>query len=516
VSVLDVLFVAPSDISGIYQDLGLKQSAIEPPTWALLLAQSCRAKGFKVGIYDPGAESHNLEQQCSKILKTTARLVVFVVYGQNVNAGTANMSGAVKLSRQLKTLEYPVPIALIGSYVQALPRKTLQDELSFDFAFSNEGVYALWKVLEIERFDFVSLAKIPGLVLRDGDDIKITEPSLLVPTQRMDVDLPGYAWDLLPFQNQPLDLYRAPYWHAEYSESNRTPYVAIQTSLGCNFGCSFCMINIINRNDSEEVGVASRYKGMRFWSTDFVVEQFDVLNKLGVKTIKVTDEMFLLYKKHYEPICRELSNKSYAKDLIMWSYSRVDTVGKPETLELVRAAGFRWLALGVESGEKSVRLEVTKGNFEDVDIHEVVRRVEDAGINVMANYIVGLPGDTQESMKSTYDLSVQLNTAGWNMYAAMALPGSELYSIALQKGEKLPESFEGFSFHGYNSQPLPTLHLSPSEILSFRDKAFVDYHQRPEFLEKIGRLYGESAKENVITNSKLKLKRRLIDESNTN
>jgi radical SAM superfamily enzyme YgiQ (UPF0313 family) len=247
-----------------------------------------------------------------------------------------------------------------------------------------------------------------------------------------------------------------------------------------------------------------------------VVEQFDVLNKLGVKTIKVTDEMFLLYKKHYEPICRELSNKSYAKDLIMWSYSRVDTVGKPETLELVRAAGFRWLALGVESGEKSVRLEVTKGNFEDVDIHEVVRRVEDAGINVMANYIVGLPGDTQESMKSTYDLSVQLNTAGWNMYAAMALPGSELYSIALQKGEKLPESFEGFSFHGYNSQPLPTLHLSPSEILSFRDKAFVDYHQRPEFLEKIGRLYGESAKENVITNSKLKLKRRLIDESNTN
>ena len=80
----------------------------------------------------------------------------------------------------------------------------------------------------------------------------------------MDFDLPGYAWDLLPFKNKPFDLYRAPMWHAEYLEENRTPYAAIQTSLGCQFGCSFCMINIINRDDNEEIGVASNYSKMRF------------------------------------------------------------------------------------------------------------------------------------------------------------------------------------------------------------------------------------------------------------
>ena len=54
----------------------------------------------------------------------------------------------------------------------------------------------------------------------------------------MDIDLPGYAWDLLPFKNQPLDLYRAPMWHAEY-DFEKIPYASLQTSLGCQFGCNF-------------------------------------------------------------------------------------------------------------------------------------------------------------------------------------------------------------------------------------------------------------------------------------
>ena len=51
----------------------------------------------------------------------------------------------------------------------------------------------------------------------------------------------------------------------------------------------------------------------------------------------------------------------------------------------------------------------------------------------MANYIFGLPGDTKETMKKTFDLSLELCTAGWNTYAAMALPGSQLYKNALDK-----------------------------------------------------------------------------------
>ena len=58
----------------------------------------------------------------------------------------------------------------------------------------------------------------------------------------MDNDLPGYAWDLLPYKKKPLDLYRSPFWHANYIDEFRSICAAIQTSLGCQFKCSFCMI----------------------------------------------------------------------------------------------------------------------------------------------------------------------------------------------------------------------------------------------------------------------------------
>ena len=135
----------------------------------------------------------------------------------------------------------------------------------------------------------------------------MTPPAPLVPNERMDIDLPGYAWDLLPFKDTPLDLYRSPMWHAGYDGSNRTPYAAIQTSLGCNFGCSFCMINIVNRDDNEEIGVASNYRGMRFWSPEFAVRQIDILAAMGVRTIRIVDEMFLLNKKYYVPFCETIA-----------------------------------------------------------------------------------------------------------------------------------------------------------------------------------------------------------------
>ena len=137
--------------------------------------------------------------------------------------------------------------------------------------------------------------------------------------------------------------------------------------------------------------------------------------------------MFLLNPKYYLPLCKELAKRNKDDSLRIWSYSRIDTVKRHEILKLVRSAGIKWLALGIESGEKSVRLEVDKGKFEDVDVKKVINKVHEAGINVMANYIYGLPGDTKETIEKTFKLSLELCTAGWNTYGAMALPGSFLY-----------------------------------------------------------------------------------------
>jgi radical SAM superfamily enzyme YgiQ (UPF0313 family) len=273
------------------------------------------------------------------------------------------------------------------------------------------------------------------------------------------------------------------------------------------------MINIINRNDEEPIGVASNYSRMRFWSPEFMIKQFDILANMGIRTIRIVDEMFLLNRKYYVPLCEMLAKKQYASELRMWAYSRVDTIANPEFLQLVRSAGIKWLCLGIESAERSVRLEISKGKFQDVDIKKVVNHVHDADIEVMANFIVGLPGENYDLMKRTLDLSVDLCTSGWNMYAAMALPGSALYKQAIDKGYELPDSYVGYSFHAYETLPMPTESLTPAEILDFRDKAFVSYHSNPQFLERIESKFGLKAVENIQSMLKVSLKRKIIEEA---
>jgi radical SAM superfamily enzyme YgiQ (UPF0313 family) len=270
---------------------------------------------------------------------------------------------------------------------------------------------------------------------------------------------------------------------------------------------------MINRDDNEEIGVAGNYSKMRHWSPDFIIKEFDKLADLGIFTIKITDELFLLNKKFYVPVCEMLSKRWYVDKLKLWVYSRIDTVANPETLTLLRDAGVKYIALGIESSSREVRLEVSKGRFKDVKIKSVVDQIHDAGIEVMANYIFGLPGDTMKTMQETLDLSLELCTSGWNAYAAMALPGSQLYADAVAKGYRLPEKYSGYSFHSYDSVCSETDSLKPWQILKFRDEAFNKYHMNEKFLERIKSKYGEKQVDNIKKMCEIVLKRRLIEEA---
>ena len=73
---------------------------------------------------------------------------------------------------------------------------------------------------------------------------------------------------------------------------------------------------------------------------------------------------------------------------------------------MLRKAGIKWLCLGIESADRNVRLEVSKGKFEDVNIVDVVNQIHDADIGIIANYMFGLPGDTYETMKKTLDFFI--------------------------------------------------------------------------------------------------------------
>ena len=89
---IDALFLVPGNASGVYQDLSENYSAVETPTWALLLAESCRSVDYNVRILDVAAEKLDHQEVLNRVSEVNPRFIVFVVYGQNVNAGTTNMS----------------------------------------------------------------------------------------------------------------------------------------------------------------------------------------------------------------------------------------------------------------------------------------------------------------------------------------------------------------------------------------------------------------------------------------
>jgi len=508
---LDVLFIHPDSSLQAYQGLAQTYSAIEPPTWALLLAQSCRSKGFGVAILDCDAEKLSLAAALRRVRELNPRLVVFVVYGQNPNSGTTSMIGATQLAQQLKQDAGQLPIAFVGSHSSALPREVLA--LPFvDIVLLNEGVYALHNLLRGNLKDDV--AKVAGIGYkkrdRDGKPILwLNPPQAVVPQERMDDDLPGYAWDLLPYRERPLDLYRAHFWHAGFDHAKRTPFAAIYTSLGCNFGCDFCMINIVNRADNGEDVHAAHSRGMRFWSPAFIAGEIEKLARLGMQTLRISDEMFFLNKRYYEPLLTQVAERDLG--LRMWTYSRVDTV-RASALDLFKRAGVNWLALGIEAGSQTVRKEVSKGTFQEVNIREVCKTVRDAGIHVISNYIFGFPDDTLQTMQQTLDLALELNTEMANMYPCQALPGSPIYRQAIRNGWKLPDSYAGYAFLSYECEPLATRHVGAAEVLRFRDDAFQTYFKNPAYLEHVGRTFGAQQRANVEEMTKIRLKRRLLGD----
>lgn len=233
------------------------------------------------------------------------------------------------------------------------------------------------------------------------------------------------------------------------------------------------------------------------------------LADMGVRTLRISDEMFFLNRKYYEPVLQQAIARGFGFN--MWTYSRVDTVRK-DMLELFKRAGVNWLALGVEAGNQLVRQEVSKGSFQEVNIREVCEKINDADINIISNYIFGFPEDTLDTMQETLELALELNTEMANMYPCQALPGSPMFHIARKNGWALPDAYEGYAFLSYESQPLPTKHISSAEVLRFRDEAWQTYFTNPAYLDLVENKFGLQQRKNIEDMAAIRLKRKLLGD----
>lgn len=504
---LDVLFVHANAAGAIYQDLSKRHSAIEPPIWAAMLANAMRTFGYTVAVLDCEAERLTHDEAVKRISDYDARVVCFVVYGQQPSASTQNMQGATECSRLLRLSHGNAKIAFVGGHVAALPRTVMEVESHIDFACQNEGVYTLRDLLAVAREGFrkADLSAVRGLAWRpEANAVQLNEPADIVPKSRLEHDLPGMAWDLLP----PLSQYRTAGWHSWSNGSQKSPFGAVYTSLGCPYRCTFCMINIINKTQSGETITSADSNVFRWWNPDFIIKQFDYLAEHGVTNIKIADELFVLNPSHFIAICELLIERKYGFNI--WAYSRIDTC-KPQYLDILKRAGVNWLGLGIENPSQLLRKEIHKDGFRDVKITDVMAMMRTAGINIGGNYIFGLPMDTPESMQDTLDFAMDNKTEMVNFYCAMAYPGSPLYRTALEQGWELPASYSGFSQHSYDMLNLRNDRLSAADICRFRDRAWMTYNTDPSYLSLLENTFGLAARADMEETCRISLKRKLLE-----
>ncbi len=458
----DVVLINPGASRTIYQNLSDDLSAIEPPTWCRMIAGWLIDKGFDVAILDQDAWRWTPEEVAEQVRKLNPGLVAIVVSGQQPSASTQQMTGASLLAKAIQGVRK----IMIGNHPSALPVRTLLEE-DVDYVCDGEGPLTINGLLNGDH-----LWSIPGLVWKNGPVVQ----NPIAPLIPID-DLHGDVWGLLPMSQ-----YRAHTWQC-LDGSQRQPYASIYTTLGCPFKCSFCCINVFQHSSTYRRRTPER-----------VVEQVKHLYQMyGVKTFKIADEMFVLDPSHYLPICEGLAALPFASELNIWAYARIDTV-KPETLALMRRAGIRWLALGIESGSAHVRDGAVK-SLDDNDIRNVVKAIQDAGINVIGNFIFGLPDDTMETMQATLRMSKELNCEFSNYYSAMPYPGSRLFDETDQ--QDLPKHWSGYSQHSADATPLPTKTLTSREVLQFRDDAFHSYYEDERYLGMIEQKFGQKAVEHI-------------------
>mgnify|MGYP001609111061 CR=1 FL=1 len=257
------------------------------------------------------------------------------------------------------------------------------------------------------------------------------------------LDFPMMPWDKLP-----MHLYRAHNWHC-LDGSPRSPYASIYTSFGCPFDCYYCNIHALYGD-----------RQVRFRPIKDVLREVDILvSQYQVRNIKIWDELFALKEDRVLSICSGL--KDY--DLNIWAYARLDTVTE-KMLKAMKQGGINWLAYGFES--------VTDPKF-TAKTEEVIKMTRDAGINIMANFMFGLPGTTQDDDQASLEFAMRHLFEFVNFYEARPYPGSKWYNDV-----NPVLSWEQYDQYGSNRMP-------------FREKAFKGYFTNPEYLSMIKKKFGE-------------------------
>ena len=526
-SQLEVLFVVPMNVPDFKGGSGNVPDAIEPSKLSRIGLSYLDRREVPVGLLDANLKNNTPQEVADYVREADPRLVVMSVMGFNPSSSTQTMVSAHEFAEAIKAASPGTPIMMMGINPAAVPETTLMTEPAVDFVCDGEGPITTHELIQALAAggDPSDIRKVRSLWYRENGVVAHNAPA---PLLDLNAELAIAGWKYMDPRK-----YVCHHWHAYYQGlDKRMPYANPFAREGCPHKCDFCNIQAPYREgELAETLLGLRKPGVNsFRSLDpklFVDEIQFLAETYGVRQFKIPDEMYGNGDSYPAKVATLMLERlgSLCDEFNIWCYFRIDSV-RVRDLELLRRAGFRWLALGIEAANSTVRSGQDK-KFGDKYIPKIVNAVYDAGMEGALNYIFGLPGDTMETMQQTFDLACELNGLYGNFYCAQALPGSELYREAKASGYPLPErpggpGWIGHAQYSYESEPYYAGNaLTPAQILAFRDEKHRAYYMRDEWRRMVLAKphAGEEAVRSVDEWMRMiapeNLKRRLLEEAVT-
>ncbi len=318
---------------------------------------------------------------------------------------TVNFNAASRILRVCKNFDSSVVTLIGGPHASFVAGDIIEKAPWIDVVVMGEGDQTVVELVEALA-NGNDLAQVSGIAFRKNGKAVVNQARPLI----KDLDkLPLPARDLLPISK-----YRA----------LKVPCTVI-TSRGCPFGCIFC-------SAPKMFG-----RGVRYRSPKLVLDEIEMINReLGFQEINIVDDTFTVREPHVQAICQGIQDR---KLKINWSvYSRVDTIN-PRVLETMKRAGCSWVCFGLESGSQKI-LDTIKKRITVAKSREAVKMATESGLNVLASFILGLPGEDPTTASQTVGLARELFNAykvsyGFHLLAPM--PGTEVRERADELGVRI-------------------------------------------------------------------------------
>ena len=360
-----------------------------------------------------------------------------------------------------------------GTHVTPIPRETMKPYPALDFILLGEPDLTIRDLLDVlenkvdqrppeiqKIFDnhdphyrpalkedgSVDMSAIKGLVWRDGSEIvvNLTRPFIA----DLD-DLPHPMHELLPWQDYRMPLIKG-------------PFTFIVTSRGCPAGCTYCIKHV------------SYQFAVRLRSAEKIMEELWVLKKMGLNNIHMYADLFTVNRDQVIDLCERIIRE---KINIRWTCnSRVDYVDE-EMLTLMGKAGCWLISWGIESGNEQILRHARKGAYPD-KAERALTWARQAGIKNWGYFIIGLPGETEETIADTIDFSKKLPLDIALFHVAAPYPGTPFFFEVVKNGWFRP----GTRWEQVDMDKGTVLDyegLSAERLLYWQKRAFREWALRP-------------------------------------